>query len=67
MSPGAYLRALRLNAVRRELKSPAARSKTVQDAAAAWGFWHLSQFALDYRKLFGERPSQTLRTRWRGA
>jgi AraC family ethanolamine operon transcriptional activator len=34
----------------------------VQDVAAAWGFWHLSQFATDYRKLFGVRPSETLKT-----
>jgi AraC family ethanolamine operon transcriptional activator len=33
----------------------------VQDVAAAWGFWHLSQFATDYRKLFGMRPSETLK------
>lgn len=65
MSPGAYLRAIRLNAVRRDLKDPASPHRTVQDAAAARGFWHLSQFAIDYRKLFGERPSQTLHARWR--
>jgi AraC family ethanolamine operon transcriptional activator len=33
----------------------------VQDVAAAWGFWHMSQFATDYRKLFGMRPSDTLK------
>jgi len=65
MSPGAYLRAIRLNAVRRDLKDPDSPHRTVQDAAAARGFWHLSQFAIDYRKLFGERPSQTLHARWR--
>ena len=31
------------------------------DVAARWGFWHLSQFAVDYKKLFGELPSRTLR------
>jgi AraC family ethanolamine operon transcriptional activator len=35
----------------------------VQDVAEAWGFWHLSQFATDYRRLFGKRPSETLRER----
>lgn len=59
LSPARYLRALRLNGVRRELKQPASRS--VQDIAAHWGFWHLSQFATDYRRQFGELPSQTLR------
>ncbi len=59
MAPATYLRALRLNGVRRDLRGRAAAS--VQDAAAAWGFWHLSQFATDYRRMFGARPSETLR------
>lgn len=57
-SPVAYLRALRLNAVRRELCS--GLSDSVQDAAVRHGFWSLSQFASDYRAQFAERPSQTL-------
>lgn len=56
-SPVVYLRALRLNAVRRDLLAGAA---TVQDAAASRGFWSLSQFGSDYRRQFAERPSQTL-------
>jgi AraC family transcriptional regulator, ethanolamine operon transcriptional activator len=57
-SPVVYLRSLRLNAVRRELH--AGTPLTVQDAAARHGFWSLSQFGSDYRRLFAERPSQTL-------
>ena len=57
-SPVIYLRSLRLNAVRRDIVSGMAL--TVQDAAAVQGFWSLSQFACDYRRLFGERPSETL-------
>jgi AraC family ethanolamine operon transcriptional activator len=34
---------------------------TIQDIASHWGFWHLSQFAQDYKKLFGELPSATLK------
>jgi AraC-like DNA-binding protein len=34
---------------------------TIGDAAAQWGFFHLSHFAADYHLLFGELPSQTLR------
>jgi AraC family ethanolamine operon transcriptional activator len=59
-SPARYLRALRLNSVRRDLKSPADRRVGVQDIAARWGFWHLSQFATDYKRQFCELPSQTL-------
>ena len=57
-SPVVYLRTLRLNAVRRDLRS--GRAATVQDAAARHGFWSLSQFGSDYRRQFDERPSQTL-------
>ncbi|WP_339529939.1 helix-turn-helix domain-containing protein [Pseudomonas mucidolens] len=60
INPVAYLRALRLNAVRRELRD-SLDEHGVQKVAARWGFWHLSRFASDYRTLFGESPSQTLR------
>jgi AraC family ethanolamine operon transcriptional activator len=59
-SPVKYLRAVRLNGVRRQLREGAVN---VQDAAARWGFWHLGQFSRDYKRQFGELPSQTLRSR----
>ncbi len=62
INPVAYLRALRLNAVRRELRERQ-EAYGVQEVAARWGFWHLSRFASDYRTLFGESPSQTLQRR----
>jgi AraC family ethanolamine operon transcriptional activator len=51
---------VRLNGVRRELRHGTAELR-IGDVAARWGFWHQSQFAADYRTLFGELPSQTLR------
>jgi len=59
VSPVQYLRVTRLNGVRRGLLK-ADRGTTVADIAAEWGFLHLSQFAKDYRELFGEKPSDTL-------
>lgn len=59
ISPIQYLRTSRLNGVRRALIS-ASQSASISDIAAQWGFWHMSQFAKDYRQLFGERPSETL-------
>lgn len=59
LSPARYQRALRLNAVRRALRQ-ARPGTTVQEVATEWGFWHLGQFAHDYRQLFGEKPSATL-------
>ena len=63
VNPVAYLRALRLNGVRRSLKTADPARDTVQDIAARWGFWHLSNFAIYYRRMFGELPSQTLHGR----
>lgn len=58
-SPLRYLRALRLNGVRRDLRDGAA---SVQQAAARWGFWRMGEFAADYRRQFAELPSQTLKS-----
>ena len=59
VSPIQYLRISRLNGVRRSLVQ-AQHGQAVSDIAAQWGFWHLSQFAKDYKQLFGETPSKTL-------
>lgn len=59
--PTTYLKALRLNAVRRTLRNRESDAITVQDVAATWGFWHMSQFAADYRNMFSELPSETLK------
>lgn len=62
VNPVAWLKALRLNGVRRSLKAAREDARaTVADIAAGWGFWHLSAFAADYKLMFGELPSQTLR------
>jgi AraC family transcriptional regulator, ethanolamine operon transcriptional activator len=61
ISPGRYLKAVRLNHVRRELRRCRDRGIGVQDIAAHWGFWHLGQFSSDYKRQFAELPSQTLR------
>lgn len=62
LTPIAYIKSLRLNAVRRALlRDPAARTRTISEIAMDTGFWHLSQFAGDYRAFFGETPTQTRR------
>jgi AraC family transcriptional regulator, ethanolamine operon transcriptional activator len=61
MNPVRFLRAMRLNGARRELKRADPARDTVADIAARWGFWHLSHFATDYRTMFYELPSETLR------
>ena len=52
---------MRLRGVRIELRQSCSRRTRVADVAAQWGFWHMGQFAADYRRRFGELPSETLR------
>ncbi|AXA54166.1 helix-turn-helix domain-containing protein [Pseudomonas thivervalensis] len=61
MRPVEYLRNLRLNAVRRRLITTRAAALNVSEIAVAMGFFHLSHFAVHYRALFGESPSDTPR------
>jgi len=55
ISPLAYLRAIRLGAVRQALKT----ASSVTEAATDMGFWHFGHFAKDYQAMFGELPSHT--------
>jgi AraC family ethanolamine operon transcriptional activator len=59
MSPIAYVKSLRLNAVRRRLSCTDSAEHSISEIALDHGFWHLSQFAADYRKFFGETPTST--------
>lgn len=58
-SPVHVLRSRRLCQARRALAA-AGEGAHVGEIAGRFGFWHLGQFAAEYRKLFGERPSETL-------
>ncbi|WP_165547185.1 AraC family transcriptional regulator [Kribbella sindirgiensis] len=60
-TPTAYLRSLRLERARKDLEAGRPASTSVTDIALRWGFVHLSRFAADYRKAFGESPRETLR------
>jgi AraC family ethanolamine operon transcriptional activator len=59
-TPKKFLKLLRLNAARRELQHPE-NDTCVTTVALRWGFFHLARFAAEYRGLFGESPSHTLR------
>ncbi|MEW2398254.1 AraC family transcriptional regulator [Streptomyces sp. NPDC046862] len=60
-TPVSYLREVRLDRVRAELKAALPGTLTVTDVAYRWGFFHPGRFAIAYRERFGEHPSQTLR------
>lgn len=59
VGPMTFYRFLRLNAVRSTFNSDPTGS--IADAARAYGFHHLGNFAADYRRLFGTTPSNSKR------
>jgi AraC-like DNA-binding protein len=61
-TPKRYIRTLRLQRVRNELLSGGGEV-VIADVANRWGFWHLGQFARDYRRQFHELPRETIRRR----
>jgi AraC-like DNA-binding protein len=58
-SPMQYLRDLRLDKVRAELLGNV--NGNIAGIAHRWGFEHMGRFSGEYKKRFGESPSQTLR------
>jgi AraC-like DNA-binding protein len=66
LSPMRYVRARRFDRVRRELLR-AAPEASVSRVALRWGFAHLGRFAVEYRRRYGESPSDTLAAARRGA
>jgi AraC family ethanolamine operon transcriptional activator len=60
MGPMAYLKHLRLHAIRRILKQSAPQKGLVAKLAGRYGFYNTGHFAKDYQSLFGELPSETL-------
>jgi transcriptional regulator GlxA family with amidase domain len=59
IGPKRYLLNLRLAQARRQLKSAPPCTKVV-DIANDWGFWHMGDFAREYRKMFCESPAESL-------
>jgi AraC family transcriptional regulator, ethanolamine operon transcriptional activator len=54
------LKAVRLNGVRKQLRHADTSTTRVADVANDWGFWHMGQFAADYKAFFSEKPLETL-------
>lgn len=57
------IRTVRLQRVRAELQAAEPRTGSVTRTARTWGFVQLGRFAGNYRTMFGESPSTTLRRR----
>jgi len=61
VAPVQYMNRRTLHEVRRALKSTDPSRATVTEIATQFGVWQFGRFARDYRFLFGELPSETLR------
>ncbi|MDX1333000.1 MAG: helix-turn-helix domain-containing protein [Robiginitalea sp.] len=60
-SPNQYIKNLKLAYVQKLLKMARPDCSEVRSIAYQFGFRHLGQFSSDYKKLFGEVPSNTLK------
>jgi AraC-like DNA-binding protein len=61
MGPIRYLWLRRMNLAHRALLRADPARMTVTDIATEHGFWELGRFSVEYRALFGESPSASLR------
>jgi AraC family ethanolamine operon transcriptional activator len=59
LTPKEYIKNYNLRMVRNKLKM-SRKGARIQDVASEFGFWHMGQFASDYKRHFGELPSESL-------
>jgi AraC family ethanolamine operon transcriptional activator len=61
ITPKKYIKCLRLAEVHKGLRNfDALDYVSIIELAGINGFWHMGQFAADYRRIYGELPSETL-------
>ena len=56
VSPSDYIKAFRLNKVKQEIYNT--KTKSISEIAGKYNFWHMGQFAKDFKKQFGILPSE---------
>jgi len=61
ITPKQYLNNLKLNAIREELLKSEPEKTNISDVALKYGFFNASHFAYEYKKMFHESPSVTLK------
>jgi AraC-like DNA-binding protein len=62
-SPMQFIHEVRMAMARRKLLDPF-EGTTVSSIARSCGFLHMGRFSVDYRRRFGEPPTETLRRAW---
>ena len=61
MGPKRYLMLHRMHLTRQALLKAEATATTVTEIAANFGFWNFGRFSIEYKALYSEAPSTTLR------
>ncbi len=56
VTPSEYIKAFRLNKVKHEIYNT--KGKAIFEIAGKYHFWHMGQFANDFKKQFGILPSE---------
>jgi transcriptional regulator GlxA family with amidase domain len=67
LSPSAYIKLRKMRKIFQQLSSAQSGVRSVSQIAFEYGFNHMGRFSAEYRQLFGELPSETLRRTQRGA
>lgn len=63
LTPLDFLRLKRMHAARRKLLAASKEEVKIGDVCKQLGFYNPGRFSVKYKQLFGESPSETLRTR----
>lgn len=58
VTPSQYIKAVRLNMVKNDLILYKEQPIKISDIAGKFDFWHMGQFAKDFKTYFGKLPSQ---------
>ena len=61
LTPKAYTLIHRMNNIHKYLRRSDPQNTLISEIARQYGFWHMGKFSADYKKLFGELPSETLK------
>ena len=61
LTPKGYTLMHRMNNVRKQLRKSKPSKGAISEIARLHGFWHMGQFSTDYKKIFAELPSETLK------
>ena len=62
ITPKQYLQRVRMSGAHCDLRAADPDASTVTKIGNDWGFTELGRFAVEYKRLFGESPSETLRS-----